>query len=177
MNMNVFSSYFSCTKWHYMVHPFTWCRDAFYALRAAWHRATKGYCYTDSYNIDDWFLTIFPAMLRRLAQTHCGFPGHEPFDTPEKWTQWLKNMALNLEFVNSDPDDSNEYAKDFYEPLFFSREEHIDSNGLVKVEYKYNNKELRDKYWARSEELIKKRQEVLEETGKELFKYLRDLWD
>ena len=179
MNLNVLKDY-PYRKSYYLTHPWKWFKEIWLNLRAGWHRATKGYCYTDLWNMDDWFLTIFPKMLRELADKHCAYPGVKPFDTSEKWERWLKEMAENLEYCASDPDEENEYDKPFFEMCEERRYSSASSDEMITISYTYDDeesKELRDKYFARNKELSDARRKLLEETMAELGLYLRNLWD
>lgn len=164
MNLNVFN--WALRPSYYLIHPWKWIKELFDNIRAAWMRATKGYCYTDVWNWDDWFCSITSSMLRQMADHGCAYPGGEPFDTPEKWHKWLYEMAHKIERLGYDDwmEDNNEYSK-----------EYIDS--FENEEYLEKHKEIRQKYYEQCKELHKTRQQVLEEFGKNFFKYFDCLWD
>lgn len=175
MNMNVLKD-FPYSKRYYWTHPWKFFKECWLNLQNAWMRATKGYCYTDLWNTDDWFLTIFPKMLRHLAKDHQAYPGSPPFDTSEKWERWLIEMAENLEYVASDPDEENEYSDELMAAMdrcFEARKE----TGVVTCKLDDADKELKDKYFNRSKELTNTRQEVLEDSMTEIGHHLRCLWD
>lgn len=175
MDLNVFND-FPYSKQYYLTHPWKFFKECWINLTNAWMRATKGYCYTDLWNTDDWFLEIFPKMLRHLAAEHNAYPGSPPFDTSEKWERWLIEMAENLEYVASDSDEENEYVDEFMAAMDHCREVRKEA-GAITYELDDEGKEIRDKYFKRVEELIKTRQEVLEDSMAELGLYLRNLWD
>lgn len=175
MDLNVFND-FPYSKRYYLTHPWMFFRECWINLKNAWMRATKGYCYTDLWNTDDWFLTVFPKMLRHLAAEHSAYPGSPPFDTSEKWERWLIEMAENLEYAISDPDEENEYSDEFMTMMDHCREVRKET-GTITYELDDAGKELRDKYFNRHKELTDLRQEVLEDTMTELGQHLRCLWD
>lgn len=175
MNLNVFDD-FPYSKRYYLTHPWMFFRECWINLTNAWMRATKGYCYTDLWNTDDWFLTVFPKMLRHLAAEHKAYPGSPPFDTSEKWERWLIEMAENLEYAASDPDEENEYSDEFTAMMDHCREVRKET-GTITYELDDAGKELRDKYFNRHKELTDLRQEVLEDSMSEISQHLHCIWD
>lgn len=171
MNLNVF-------KWvwrprYYLTKPWKWIKELFSNIRAAWMRATKGYCYMDVWNWDSWFCSVVPSMLRTMADKGMAYPSGEPFDTPEKWHAWLYEMAYRIERLQYDDwmEDLNEYSED-YEKSF---DEH--PNLTISNSSTLSKEELRQKYYERCKEISKMRPQALENFGKEFFKYFDSLWD
>ena len=37
------------------------------------------------------------------------------FDTPEKWNDWLHSIADLFDAINVDPDEENEFSKEYYD--------------------------------------------------------------
>lgn len=175
MNMNVFKD-FPYGKKYYWTHPWKFFKECWINLKNSWMRATKGYCYADLWNMDDWFVEIFPRMLRHLAKAHTAYPGQPPFETSEKWEQWLTEMAENLEYAASDPEEENEYAEQFADAIDNCQQVRTENGGIT---YKLSDedKELRDNYFNRHKELVSLRQEILKYTMLELGQYLHYLWD
>lgn len=180
MNLNVF-------RWdwrprYYLTKPWKWIKELFSNICAAWMRAIKGYCYTDVWNWDDWFCSIVPSMLRAMADKGMAYPGGKPFDTPEKWHDWLYKMARIIERLQYDNwlEDQNEYSKD-YEKTFEDdayEEEHPDGPFLTTTYgSSLSKEEIRKKYYERCAEIHKTRQQVLEDFGKSFFKFFDCLWD
>ena len=165
MNLNVFR--WAWQPRYYLIKPWKWIKELFSNIRAAWMRAIKGYCYMDVWNWDDWFCSVVPPMLRAMADKGMAYPGSEPFDTPEKWHDWLYEMAHKIERLQYDNwmEDNNEYSQD-YEKSF---EDSLWDKGELP--------EIRKLYYKRCEEIHKTRQQVLEEFGKNFFKYFDCLWD
>lgn len=151
---------------YYFRHPIEFFKEAIINLKNAWMRATKGYCYTDVWNLNNWFCMILPPMLRCMADNGCAYPGGEPFETVEKWHKWLYNMANTIERLGYDEwlEDNNEYSKP-YERTF---------DDDIKSEEKNI---IRKQYYERCKELHPMRAQVLEEFGKDFFSAFDCLWD
>ena len=157
MNLNVLNDW-SYSKRYYLTHPWKWVKELFCNLKNAYRRAKYGWAYSDCWNMDSWLLEILPQMLRHMADEGCAYPGYEPFETPEKWEDWLHSMADVLESLQEDNWYSqNEYAKDF----------HI----------RHNDKELDQLYFLETENLYNERQQLLENTFAQLVKNFNSLWD
>lgn len=179
MDLNVLKD-FPYRPRYYITHPWKWFRECWINLKNAWYRMTRGYCYTDLWNIDDWFLAIFPKMLRELAEKHCAYPGVEPFETPEKWEIWLKEMADKIEYLQKDSDEKeNEYAGLFH--IVMEERRKFESAGeSITVTYTLNDndfEELRTNYYRREREIAEAKHEAAKKIGTELFTYLYYLWD
>lgn len=165
MNLNVLTD-FPFTVRYYLIHPWKWFYHLGINIRDAWLRIIKGYCYRDVWNWDDWFCSIVPKMLRHMADYGSAYPGEKPFDTPEKWHKWLYETAHKIERLGYDNwmEDSNEYSKE-YDASFENnwRPEKIE--------------EIREKYYARGKEIHKTREQILENFGRDFFRYFDRLWD
>lgn len=164
MNLNVFN--WAWRTRYYLIRPWKWVKELFSNIRAAWMRMIKGYCYMDVWNWDDWFCSVVPPMLRHMADHGSAYPGKEPFDTPEKWHDWLYEIAHRIERLQYDDwmEDNNEYSKEYLESF---------ENDWCSE----RQEEIRKKYYARCEEINKTRQQVLEDLGKSFFKFFDCLWD
>ena len=78
----------------------------FRSLKWAYQRATRGYADCDVWDIDMWFLSIIPNMLRDLE----GFGNSYPISkTPTEWRATLREMARCFEEAGKEP----EYDKAF----------------------------------------------------------------
>jgi len=164
MNLNVFR--WAWRKKYYILRPWKWFSELISNFKAAWMRAIKGYCYTDVWNWDSWFCSVVPPMLRDMADKGMAYPGGEPFDTPEKWHDWLYEMAHKIERLDYDDwmEDSNEYSKEYNES--FENDWHSE-----------RQEEIRKKYYERCAEIHKTRQQALEEVFLELARHFDCLWD
>ena len=178
MGLNVFKDY-NCWSLRYkLTHPWVVIADKWRDLKAGWKRATKGYAPRDVWNMDDWFLQVFPAMLRDLAENCHGYPGVAPFETPEKWEDWLREIADKLEWCREDiwekdNEYEEEYMKQFDDDLWqnWQRDEH---GNLV---YKHTQTEIDKLYFARSKELSDKARQQLQDTLSQISQYFFYLWD
>ena len=161
MSMNVLRiSTFKFT--YYLRHPSKFFKEIGWALRAAYMRIKYGYCYQDIWNWQNWFIQIIPPMFRYLSEHGVGYPGVEPFDTPEKWQAWLKHIADEIEKCSEEYVDSqNEYYKEWME----------------KINLPDNNKELSQKYFDRCLELNNESQARIQNTLTEIGKYFYWIWD
>lgn len=91
MSNNVFKQLYS--PWRY---PSNWPRNIrlfFRRYKWAYQRASRGYADCDLWDMSDWLLQLFTDSLNDFADNHMGYPGDEEFDTDEKWTEYLKEMA------------------------------------------------------------------------------------
>ena len=79
--MNVLK-YFPYRWRHY---PWEFFEDCWLNIRAAYQRITRGFAYRDLFSIDNWFLDIFPEMLKEFRENLHSFPGNSEFPTFEKW--------------------------------------------------------------------------------------------
>ena len=159
---------FPYRKSYYLTHPWKWFGQIKRNLNAAYKRTTKGYCFWDWADLDSWFVTIMPDMLRDMAIHGSAYPGVEPFETPEKWHSWLHRMADQLTTCQ-DEDNGNEYYKPYIESLTANPK-------LIKNETE-EMKNLREKYCTRSLEIKKDHDELFKSTMEELVKHWDCLWD
>lgn len=146
--MNKYSVWYMPYNKRYLItHPWKWFKCAWRNIRDAWRRSVYGWTYGDVWDWYSWFLHTVPDMFRYMADNGCAYPGCEPFTTPEKWHDWLHEMADLLETGREDwQDKHNEYY-----------EEHMnewkpwkpDENGV----YHTPAQELDNKYFARMKEL------------------------
>ena len=177
--MNVFR--WEYRKSYYLTHPWRFFRDLGYNLKHAWQRATKGYCDTDTYNVDYWLLHTLPNMLREVAfEPYGSYPGKAPFDTEKKWQDWLCDMADRLEDLQEDWAESrNEYENKLNELMNKCM---TTENGMTVVKYNFNSEsnpeieELRQKWVSRIDELRRLQEEETINVFSELAKYLYWIW-
>ena len=102
-SLNVFNNPYY--KWRY---PSCWLKNIrmlLHSIKYAYQRVTKGYANCDTFDLDNYYLNIFTGTLNHLADNHWGYPGNDEFDTDEKWTAYLKEMAQKFYQAN----ESNEY--------------------------------------------------------------------
>ena len=172
---------------HYITHPWKLMQDIILNVKNMWHRARYGFAYVDVWNFLDWYPRVGAAALEYLALHKCGYPGHEPWETPEKWRDYLQDLAARLEkcadsmdILYSEDNNLNEYSEKYHEAFnaLTYHEEELE-NGMVRTwrdetpEYK----EIREKYFEREKEIQDELQRFREETYHELGNVLAHLWD
>ena len=171
MNLNVWNWHY--TKRYYLTHPWRWFKELWMNIKSIYYRAKYGWCYCDVWNWDDWFCSVVPPMLRHMADHGSAYPGREPFDTPEKWHDWLYEMAHKIERLSYDNwlEDNNEYSRDY--------EQTFEDSPFLTTTYgsSLSKEEIRKKYYERCKEISGTRQQVLEDLGREFFKHFDALWD
>lgn len=62
-------------------------------LKWAHQRITRGWADRDTWDLDSSILEYLNGTIQYLADHHYGFPGHGRFDSDEKWTEYLREMA------------------------------------------------------------------------------------
>lgn len=179
MSLNVLKDFPYATR-HYLTHPWKFFHDCGINLKNAWHRITKGYAYTDLWNMDYWFCEIMPRMLRELADKAVGYPGEgTEWDTPEKWHDWLYSLADILDLQNEEDDARNEYAKQFHKLAAVSRMPNS-KDGTTQYTFNIEDYEtVRDLYFKRQIELNQEREESMRDAMNEFAKGMaqRVFWD
>lgn len=130
-----------------------------FKLKNFWQRGKYGFAESDSWEIDNWFSTVFPKIIRNLKNNCHGYPGKFIYDKNnniisekeaiEKWKLILERIAFCLE--ESDPEKST-------------------YKGLNNV---YNENDWREK----QRELMKYRNNMKNEAFDLIKEYYWDLWD
>jgi len=170
--------YFSCCKRYYLTHPWKWIKEACQNLKAAWMRATKGWCYSDIWNWDCWFMDTVPDMFRYLAQHGMAYPGREPFDTPEKWHDWLNEMANLIETGKEDwQDEHNEYYQEYMAHLMDKWEPFVKSEDGLWHHKPSPTTELDTKYFNRSKELAEEGDKNIKSALSQIAEHFYQIWD
>lgn len=178
MNLNVFQ--WPYTTHYYLTHPWKWFSQLWKNIKAAYHRIRYGWCSWDVWDWDSWFCSTTPSMLRYMADYGSAYPGKEPFDTPEKWHDWLYETAHKIERLGYDDwaKDNNEYSEDYERTFEDEKYEKTHPNGpFLTTTYDARKEEIRKKYYARAKEVHETRQQVLEDFGRSFFKFFDYLWD
>ena len=162
-------------KKYLLTHPweliFHYGRD----LKWAWQRATKGYCFRDLWNINDWFIELIPRMLMEFKERNYSYP--ENFKTPDEWSEILDNMIFCFNEANPERCSlKNEYKYDCN--FEFVSSENNSNFSTLHITYPTDaDKKNSDLHYQRELELYDYREEKLKE-GLNLFsKYFQDLWE
>lgn len=181
--LNVFRLIHSRSKSYYLTHPWEWFKDLGYCLRDAYQRITRGYADTDWFDMDSHLLELLPAMLKELAAHSHSYPGCAPFDTPEKWSAWLNEMADNLISCREEEvEKANEYYEDYiasFDIDWGATKKSTDERGFCTLTWaeQPNYDEISKLYFARDKELAVAAQQRLEDTLTALGQHFFQLWD
>ena len=98
-------------KKYYLTHPIDFFAHYWRDLKCAYERVTKGYCFRDLWNIDYWFLNVFPRMLQDFNKIRNGHPG---IITEEEWNTIIEDMIIS--FKNADEEQTdylNKYEEEY----------------------------------------------------------------
>lgn len=169
MSLSVWS--FCYRKRYYLKHPIKLLKEIWSNIYVGYMRIRYGYCYTDVWDMSEWILEVFPSMLRHMANYGCAYPGSKPFETPEKWHDWLHSMADILESLQEE----NWYSQNEYEKEFHKIDWTPNKNLTSTTDA--NNNVIRELYLARMKELVKERKELLIDTFNQLGQNFDCLWD
>lgn len=160
-------------KKYLLTHPYEvilhFCRD----IHCAWQRATKGYCYRDLWNIDLWFIDVFPRMLKDFKDTSISYP--ITMKSPEEWEDLLSHMIFCFNEANEETC-SLKNEKNYNFNVDFIETE--DNTKTIKITFPTEeDKKNSELYSAKDRELTKYRQEMLKE-GLSLFvEHFQNLWN
>lgn len=169
---------FIYNKRYYLTHPWKWFKDLWRNIKDVCMRARYGFTWSDVWNWDHWFLHTTPNMLRYMADRGSAYPGHEPFDTAEKWHDWLHEMADLLETGREDwQDEHNEYYKEYMDKLMDEWQPwKPDENGIYHAPAPTRTI-LDDKYFARCKELAEQGEANVRRAFENLGKFFFSIWD
>ena len=160
----------------FLLHPIYAIKTRWHDLKNFLHRGTYGYSYSDAWNWYTWWSTVGAEALRYMANHGCGYPGAEPWDTPDKWRAYLLNLADRLQWsaesLESFPYDE-EKRNQYYSQMQEIREQKYRNNLPLTEE----EEEIKELYWKRVDEIFyedtMKREEIFSEIGRNLGR----LWD
>ena len=106
LNISVFRNRWSWKTWHGF-----WgnIKEFFYALRPAWHRATKGYCRMDTWNVDYTLTVYLIKVLTEYRNVTNGSP--VMFDSFEEWIAAIDECIDQLVFSMREISTQEEYQE------------------------------------------------------------------
>jgi hypothetical protein len=113
INLSVFRSGWSWKTWHGFWENIKWF---FRALRPAWHRATKGYCRMDTWNVDYTLTAYLIKVLTEFRNATNGWPDQH-FATFEEWIAAIDDCIDNLIASTRDRDEINDWYPRYKEFL------------------------------------------------------------
>lgn len=178
MELNVLK-YYPYRKRYYLTHPWKFISQTFDNFRAGWQRIVKGYANRDVWDLDHYWLDILSHELRFLAENGSAYPGTEPFETPEKWHQWLNGIADRLDALQEDWAESrNEYEQQYFKAMEEYRTVSFTDTGAIITTYNDDDiKELHDRWLARMDELNEAQMQETIDVFEELGRHWYLLWD
>ena len=95
-----------------------------------------------------------------MADHGSGYPGVKPFETPEKWRDWLHHIADLIETASEDwQDEHNEFYRDYMDHIW------------------ENDKERFNKYFERAVELRNEGNENIKIALSQIAENFSSLWD
>lgn len=176
---------FSYRPSYYITHPWKLFKDVYWNWRNFWHRGLYGYAYIDVWNFCDWYPRVGAAALRYLAKNGNSYPGVKPWETPEKWREYLEYLANRLQRCADSQDilfseERNEYAKDFHNMFKFlpyHEEKHKDGSISTWHDETPESKELSKKYFDRMKEIDDADRAYDIETFRWIGEDIRRIWD
>lgn len=132
--LNVFK--YDYSPWRYPSNWFRNIRQFFRNIHWGWQRATKGFCDRDTWWLGDYYKVLIHDSLLRLDETQFGYPGIEPWDTPEKWSLYIQEMAQH--FYNAYEGNKDELYPNLYYDAMCQyqdgwKEEKL-PDGMIRVE-------------------------------------------
>jgi hypothetical protein len=108
ISLSVFRSGWSWKTWRGFRENIKWF---FRALRPAWHRATKGYCRMDTWNVDTSLTMYMVKVLTEYRNVTNGSPMLEEFSTFEDWIAAIDECIDLLLFTLEEVDTQELYLE------------------------------------------------------------------
>ena len=172
--MNVLK-YFPYRWRHYITHPWEFFEDCWLNIKAAYQRITRGFCFRDTFSIDNWFVDIIPEMLKHFRENLHSYPGNEEFPTFESWVKYLEEMETH--FRNSNKNQKvqlNEFEEEYMRyPLKWQKSK----DGINFTMTDDAPKDIFEKWLAREKEIDAWREEELKIAWSQFIKIFNALWD
>ena len=166
-------------KSYYILRPWKLIHETYWNIRNFIHRGRYGFAYVDTWNWNNWWAEVGAEALRYMAKHGNAYPGVKPYDTPEIWRRHLLETAEKLEWCSKSMEEtSNEYHKEFMELCNRCTIRETDGTFMTsRMEMTEKDKEIRDKYYKREEELQKENQERRAEILAEIGRNFEMYWD
>lgn len=128
--LNVFEKTWSTLPWF---HP----RNLKYLksdFDCAKQRITRGWCYRDWYNLDNWTTTVLPELLEDFVKNHHGLPNKDYSKIPPEPIHWVGNCYTKEEQDKFNKD-YEKYLLEIAQHFRNAREEYYDSPLKDKLTY------------------------------------------
>lgn len=144
-------------------------------LRAFFRRGRMGWSYGDAWDTDIYLGIIIPGLLRHMANYGMGCPMEYVEKYPnddeaahQAWKDDLNHIADLIEFANSDEDDHNKYAKEYWD---------IALKKPINDPMPEGKEWLHDAYYQENAVICEKQQAAIEEAMNWIGKHFFSLWD
>lgn len=153
----------------------------FRSLKCAWQRATKGYCYRDTWDLNHFYTQLFIDSITSFKHILHGAPSDlydEKNDSIEKWENYLDEMVLH--FYNSLEENEvqkNEFAEEHARLCPFVMGRTKDGELTYIRNTSPEAVEIDKKYWEREVEIAEWREAQLNKGLDMLKERFYDLWD
>lgn len=174
--------------------------EVFRDLKCCVQRVKKGFCFRDTWNINDWFLNVIPDMLDELKTTCHGYPSrflkNDGSDTDEdrdrgaeRWSEILTQMAFLFREANEDTcQRKNPYEEEhgivlnkFIERFGWNGKWVKKKDGTRVFIHSLSDipkyRELDENYYRVEKELWAYREDCQKKALSMFAKYFNDLWD
>lgn len=116
-------------------------------IKYAKQRCLRGFADCDTWDMDIYLVKLLRDMLVYFADNTHGYPGVEPFETPEKWHKWLIDTAALLDNSIDKSFEKNQVYKNKYEDEYSKLLDSIQIDERTKSVV-FKDEELVDKYLA-----------------------------
>ena len=169
--------YIPYNKKYLITHPWQWFKCAWRCCRDAWRRSVYGWTYGDVWDWNTWFIRTVPSMFRYMADHGSAYPGHPPFETSERWHDWLHEMADLIETADETwQDEHNEYHEEYMKHIMDNWQPwKADENGIYHTPFLRS--EIDEKYFERSKELSKQGEDNIRRALSLMGEHFYDIWD
>ena len=182
-------------------HEVIWKRPRMYKedIVCIYQRLRYGYCYRDTWSIDQWFVTVVPNMLHDLRVNCHGYPGYFEGleeENVKKWNQILYRMESLFREANEETchrknpyeEEHDQAQQEFNEKYGVFGEKLKTEEEKAEERKKHSSRicmlgdvpeyaEISDKWLAAERELHEYREECLKKGMALMTKYFWNLWD
>ena len=170
--------YFPYSTRYYLLHPWKWFHHLRISIRDMFHRARYGWCYGDVWDWDNWFMNVVPSMFRYLAEHGSAYPGRLPFDTPEKWHEWLNHIADTIETGTEEwQDEHNEFYKEYMDELMDKWEPPVKGDDGYYHQSAPKQTPLDKNYFQRCMELGEQAEKNIQYALGQIAEHFYQIWD
>lgn len=149
----------------------TWCgfwynlAYFFRCWRPAWHRATKGFCRADTWNVDTTTCAYLVNVLTEYRNVTRGWPD-QCFATFEDWIAYIDEIIDHLIYALEDEDKLNKYYDSW-----FSLKTNVD-----RCDYTPEQEQLCRDYISEVEEVYNRQKEARIKAFTMLGAYINHIW-